>query len=668
MRGIERVKREEGQAQQHLRERRDRIAAQVGQEHRDRLRPPGADQQPGQHRQELGRDDAHDRHRPEPAGTGQHGPSRDQQRQQRRRDEAAAQVVQDLPAPDDRQRVPRQAVARRHERKEPQEDLPVAADPAVLPACVGEHARRVVVHQFHVRDQCRPRVEPLEEIVRQQRVLRYRLAERRREGVDVVQPLPGEDALPEEVLIGVGHGGRVRVDAGVSGIQPREERARGAHERHADPRLQDAVALRDPADRGIERGAIERMRDDADELSGHAPGQPRVAVERDAVPDLRQHGQIADDGGEARVGGAAQQPIELLDLAALAFPSHPSTFAGVPLPQAMEEEEPVGATVRVPGVERGNARLRRRQNGGIARQRLRRGVREVAEDGEVDVRVDVAERLHLEMGEQALDALHAVEQGRDDHHRPRRRRYRVELEARKPSRRNQRADHPLQQLYRQLARGHDRQEHDTGQRRAGPAVQPGVGDGRGDEQRRAGRDAAEIAEGRMREEEPPGELPAGGPPGDAVLELPAAPRQSGDGRCARRAPPGSARGSAARARRTSGRAAAVLHRSAPPGLRRRGGSGRGCGSPSAHRCPPGRAAAPARRGSRSRRTPSSRTSKSGAGCRSGSPCPPVRPPGAAPRRGSRPRPTARAPPAPRRVDDGASRPRDRGCGSAAAGG
>ena len=59
-------------------------------------------------------------------------------------------------------------------------------------------------------------------------------------------------------------------------------------------------------------------------------------------------GEIADRHGEARVGGAAQQAVELLDLAALALPSHPQPFALVPLPQAMEQEEPVRAAVRVP--------------------------------------------------------------------------------------------------------------------------------------------------------------------------------------------------------------------------------------------------------------------------------------------------------------------------------
>ena len=74
---------------------------------------------------------------------------------------------------------------------------------------------------------------------------------------------------------------------------------------------------------------------------GGVARQARVGVERDAVADRRQHVQLADLGREARVGRAAQQAVELLDLAALALPAHPRVLAGVPLPVAMEQEEAI---------------------------------------------------------------------------------------------------------------------------------------------------------------------------------------------------------------------------------------------------------------------------------------------------------------------------------------
>ena len=79
--------------------------------------------------------------------------------------------------------------------------------------------------------------------MREQRVLRHASLERGGEGIDVVQPLAGEDALVEEILVDVGDGGGVRIDAGVAGVGAREQRPRRARHRDADARLQDAVPV-----------------------------------------------------------------------------------------------------------------------------------------------------------------------------------------------------------------------------------------------------------------------------------------------------------------------------------------------------------------------------------------------------------------------------------------
>ena len=198
------------------------------------------------------------------------------------------------------------------------------------------------------------------------------------------------------------------IDAGMTGVQPREERAGRAHERHADPRLQDAVALDDPAERrdrtvGRFSGCVMMP------ISCRAAsrGSARVGVERDAVADVGQDREVADLDGEARVGGAAQQAVELLDLAALALPPHPPPLGRVPLTQAMEQEEAVGTAVAVLVVERLDAGARGLENLGVARQRLGRRIAKVAEHGEVNVRVDVAERLDLEVREKIRHVLGA---------------------------------------------------------------------------------------------------------------------------------------------------------------------------------------------------------------------------------------------------------------------
>ena len=230
--------------------------------------------------------------------------------------------------------------------------------------------------------------------------------------------------------------------------------------------------------------------------------------------------QIADRHGKARVGGAAKQTVELLDLPALALPSHPEPFALVPLAQPVEQEEPVRSPIPVPGVERRDARAGRLENLRVVRLRFGRRVEKVAEDGEVNVTVDVADRLHFEMGDQIADAIHAVQEGRHDDHRPGRRRHGVEFEPRKPAGWNQRADHPLQKLDDQLACGYSGKDRDKGQRHATPAVQPRVEDSRRDDQGGAHCNGAEVPGGRPREEEPPRAPLESGLPCDAALELP----------------------------------------------------------------------------------------------------------------------------------------------------
>ena len=196
---------------------------------------------------ERERDDREAAEGPDERAARQQRPRGREEGEERGRHEAAPEVVEDLPLADERQAVLREALRRRDQREEPGEDLPVAAHPAVLPPRVREDVGGVVVHHLDVGDERGARVQPLEEIVREQRVLGDAPADGRLEGVDVVQPLAGEDPLAEQVLVGVRDRRRVGVDAGVPGVHPREERPGGAREVDAHARLEDAVALGDPA-------------------------------------------------------------------------------------------------------------------------------------------------------------------------------------------------------------------------------------------------------------------------------------------------------------------------------------------------------------------------------------------------------------------------------------
>ena len=90
-------------------------------------------------------------------------------------------------------------------------------------------------------------MQTFEEIMREQSILGDAPADRRLEGIDVVEAFSGEDPCAEEVLVGVRDRGRVGVDAGVPCVHGGEERPGGALKIDAHPRLEDAVALGHPA-------------------------------------------------------------------------------------------------------------------------------------------------------------------------------------------------------------------------------------------------------------------------------------------------------------------------------------------------------------------------------------------------------------------------------------
>ena len=168
------------------------------------------------------------------------------------------------------------------------------------------------------------RVETLEEVVAEQRVLRNPPVERRFEGVDVVDALADVAPFVEQVLIDVRHGGRVRVEADVAGEDLRERRARRALDADLHPRLQHAVAFGDP------RGSCASNRG---RLSGcdSVPTSRRPASIGSWVSESSVMTYLIDcsiDRSPCRTTKlvsvrAAQQPVELRELAALALPSHP---------------------------------------------------------------------------------------------------------------------------------------------------------------------------------------------------------------------------------------------------------------------------------------------------------------------------------------------------------
>ena len=544
----------------------------------------------------------------------QHRPRQQQQRDGRGCHQAASQVVEDLPARDQRQPVAARAGTGRDERKQPPEDLPVAAHPAMLAARVREDARRVVVDDLDVGDESRARVEPLEEVVGQERVLGHAAVERGHEGVHVVEPLAGEDAFGEEVLVRVGDRGGVGVDARVPGVEPREERARGARHRHAHPGLQDRVALRDTAETRVEPGPVERVGGDADQLLRGVARQARVRVERDAVAHAREDGGVAGLDRETGVRGAAQQAVPFLDLAALALPAHEDALARIPPAHAVHEVEAVVASLGVARVERDDAPTSGAQDGLVLRHLAGGGVREVAQDREMDQRIEVAEREHLEALEQLGDPLDARQERRHHDHRPRVLGHAAqEVEARQPPRSGKARAQALDDGRGHVAGRQQQQQRHPGEWPGGVALPLRIREAQAEQQARSGsrsprgrrpwhgrRRAASLG-GAGRDETP---RPSRGRRG---------PCRSSGGRHGRRSRGRRSRPPGVRSRRCAGRRGAALRRCRRPGPRPPGDSGPGSGSPSGRRRRPDHAGAPPRRDSSPRSAGSSRASRRGAG-------------------------------------------------------
>src|SRR6476660_6319188 len=112
-----------------------------------------------------------------------------------------------------------------------------------------------------------------------------------------------------------------------------------ARQRHAHPRLYDAVAFRHSTDSIVVVSAVQRMRDRSNQQLRRVTRQHRVRVESDYVADVFQSARVADDGGERILRTSAHELVELRQLPALSLPSHPDVLLRIPQPRTMEKEK-----------------------------------------------------------------------------------------------------------------------------------------------------------------------------------------------------------------------------------------------------------------------------------------------------------------------------------------
>ena len=377
---------------------------------------PPAPRQPGdQVGEQIGAGRGDGQRGPHPRAAGQQEPAGERQRHQAGRHQAAAEVVGDLPAVQKGQPVREaRSVPAGDAGRQPGQELPVTAHPAVPAPRMVEIAGGESFVDDDVAHQRRPSVQPLDEIVAEHAVFGDAALEAAFEGGDLVDALADEDAAAEQVLVDVGNGARIDVDRHVAGEIAGERRARDVLGRDLHARLQDRVAGADPAGPFVEARPVEGVRQGADQPVDRARRQARVGVGRDHEADAAQ--LLHRPGGKDEGAGVAaeHEGVEVFQLAALALPAHPAAFRGIEAARPVQQPE----RPRVPamaGVERIDRPDQRALHRFVAGKPLGPGVGMVAQEHELQGRIGIGQEVPLQAQRQA-GRLGRVRDERGHHH------------------------------------------------------------------------------------------------------------------------------------------------------------------------------------------------------------------------------------------------------------
>src|SRR5690606_38019876 len=164
-----------------------------------------------------------------------HYAASDKSQERRGGDESAAQIVQHLPPTESRKRFL---------SEDPGQQLPVATRPAMLASCRNVVARGKIVDDLDIGGKPGAGKRALEEIVAEESILRNPSGECRLEGIDVIDALAGIGTFAEQVLIDVGDGRSIRIDAAGRGKDPLVQRAFSPdRKRRCDTRLDDCITV-----------------------------------------------------------------------------------------------------------------------------------------------------------------------------------------------------------------------------------------------------------------------------------------------------------------------------------------------------------------------------------------------------------------------------------------
>ncbi|MDP2966595.1 MAG: hypothetical protein Q8N39_11285 [Pelolinea sp.] len=245
---------------------------------------------------------------PEPGEAGQENQTQNEEQQEGRSEYRAAQVVEHLPAIDHRESQPVPVGL-----EQPQQELPISADPTPLAHDLDEIILRVVLDHGDVGNQPGAAHQPFQEVVTEHGILRDTLVYAALEGIHIVYAFANVDALPEQVLIGVGDGKSIQVQSGISSEEAREPGAICTSRVNLHARLKNSVAGNNLPGCVIERSPVKRMGQRAGQTECRPTWQDGVCVEGNnethALQRATFYTHVAGQGGERQVCAAAQEQI-----------------------------------------------------------------------------------------------------------------------------------------------------------------------------------------------------------------------------------------------------------------------------------------------------------------------------------------------------------------------
>ena len=273
---------------------------------------------------------------------------------------------------------------------------------------VAVHLPGAAVGELHLPQQPGPEVAALQQVVRQDRVVRKAAVQAGVEGVHREHPFAGVGALVKEVMVHVAGGGAVGVNTPQSSKNFGKEGLVRRLQLHRHPRLEQGVAGGDDPPPGVDHRLVQGMEHGPGQLPGGAHVQAGVRVQGYDILYLPQPALFPHLHLQTGVF-PLQQADQLGERPPLSLPAH---VALVPPAESRGAEEQIEAPAvfLVEGVHRLTGAVHPgsplRPHGGVA-------VRQVGQNAQPELRpgVPVGQAVALQQGGQLGTAVLPGEKG-----------------------------------------------------------------------------------------------------------------------------------------------------------------------------------------------------------------------------------------------------------------